>query len=960
MSTSPRSCANHDPFIPENHFAFSASTQKGDLMNPTERMPVAPIETNEQKRLTESRELGIPWKKWGPYLSERQWGTVREDYSEGGDAWNFFTHEQARSRAYRWGEDGIAGISDDKQHLCFALALWNGKDPILKERLFGLTNSEGNHGEDVKEYYFYLDSTPTHSYMKCLYKYPQAAYPYEDLLATNRSRTRNDFEYELLDTGIFNDNRYFDVFVEYAKDGPEDILVRITAANRGPDAAELHVLPTLWFRNDWSQWIAESNRAAEKPLLKQIEAPSGTSAVAIEHSLLGQFGLSCEGDGALLFTENETNHERLFGEKNEDPYVKDGINDCVVQGKQEAVDPGKKGTKVAAHYKLNLAAGQSKVIRLRLSKSSPEQKGKAFGKQFDEVFANRLHEADEFYKSVTPPSVGEEEAKVMRQALAGMLWSKQFFFFDGDNWLDEHQSNPLHSGYKDSRNSEWFHMLNQDVISMPDKWEYPWYAAWDLAFHTLPLSIVDPDFAKQQMEMMLGNVYLHPNGQMPAYEWNFSDVNPPVHAFATVFLHRTEQALRGEVDVDFLKSTFNKLVLNFTWWVNRKDRFGKNVFEGGFLGLDNIGVFDRSAPLPTGGHLEQADGTAWMALFSQNMLELAFEITLHDPTYEEMVRKFIGHFHFIAQAMNRPGQDGMWDEEDGFYYDLLRLPDGSAQRLKVRSMVGLLPLCATSVTEKWQRERVPETMRAVYERLRRMPELVETIHPTGPGHFGVAERGILALVTPERLRRILSKMLDEDEFLSPYGIRSLSKFHEKHPFIFNVGGQEYRVDYLPAESNTGMFGGNSNWRGPIWMPVNVLILRALQLFYLYYGDNFKVEFPTGSGNMMNLFDVSKEISHRLTRIFTRDEKGLRPVYGGSDKFQHDPHWRDYILFYEYFHGDNGAGLGASHQTGWTGAVAKLIQLYGILDPKRMLEVGRDAAFIKGPHAAGRSKDEKVA
>ncbi|HET9167712.1 MAG TPA: glucosidase [Candidatus Angelobacter sp.] len=929
-------------------------------MNPTERTSVAQIETDEENRLTDAREHGVPWKKWGPYLSERQWGTVREDYSEGGDAWNFFTHEQARSRAYRWGEDGIAGISDDQQHLCFALALWNGKDPILKERLFGLTNSEGNHGEDVKEYYFYLDSTPTHSYMKCLYKYPQAAFPYEDLVATNRSRSRNDFEYELLDTGIFNDDRYFDVFVEYAKDGPEDILVRITAINRGPDAAELHVVPTLWFRNDWSQWIAESNRAAEKPTLKQMDAGAGTSAVAIEHSVLGKFVLSCEGDVPLLFTENETNHERLFGEKNEDPYVKDGINDCVVQGRQETVNPARKGTKVAAHYKMNLAAGQSKVIRLRLSKSFPEKKGDAFGKKFDEIFANRLREADEFYKSVTPPSVGEEEARVMRQALAGMLWSKQFFFFDGDNWLDEHHSNPLHTGYKYSRNSEWFHMLNQDIISMPDKWEYPWYAAWDLAFHTLPLSIVDPDFSKQQMELMLRGSYLHPNGQMPAYEWNFSDVNPPVHAFASMFLHRTEQALRGKVDLDFLKSTFNKLALNFTWWVNRKDRFGKNVFEGGFLGLDNIGVFDRSAPLPTGGHLEQADGTSWMALFSQNMLDLAFEITLHDPTYEPMLMKFAEHFYYIASAMNRPGDEGMWDEEDGFYYDLLRLPDGSSQRLKVRSMVGLLPLCATSVTEKWQRERVPQSMRLMYERLRRMPELFGSIHPTGPGHFGVAERGILALLNPERLRRVLTKMLDEDEFLSPYGIRSLSKFHEKHPFIFNVGKQEYRVDYLPAESNTGMFGGNSNWRGPIWMPVNALILRALQIFYLYYGDSFKIECPTGSGKMMNLFEVSQEISNRLTRIFTRDEKGRRPVYGGAEKFQSDPHWRDYILFYEYFHGDNGAGLGASHQTGWTGLVAKLIQLYGVLDPKRLLEVGREAAFIKGPEAASRRKDEKVA
>jgi hypothetical protein len=917
-------------------------------MKSSQNSPIEYAQTTEKKRLNDARENSIPWKKWGPYLSERQWGTVREDYSAGGDAWNFFTHDQARSRAYRWGEDGIAGISDDKQHLCFALALWNDKDPILKERLFGLTNSEGNHGEDVKEYYFYLDSTPTHSYMKYLYKYPQAAYPYEDLLATNRRRNRSDFEYELLDTGVFNDDRYFDVFVEYAKDGPEDILVRISAVNRGPDAAELHLLPTLWFRNDWSKWIAESNRVAEKPLLKQIDGASGTRAVAVAHPLLGKYTLFCEGDVPLLFTENETNHERLFHQPNESRHVKDGINDSVVQGKQEAVNPEKTGTKVAAHYKINLGAGQSKVIRLRLSKSSPEQKGKAFGKQFDEVFAERLREADEFYKSVTPPSVGEEAAKIMRQAIAGMLWSKQFFFFDGDNWLDEHQSNPLHAGYRSSRNSEWFHMLNQDIISMPDKWEYPWYAAWDLAFHTLPLSIVDPDFAKEQMELMLRASYLHPNGQMPAYEWNFSDVNPPVHAFASLFLHRTEQALRGETDIEFLKSTFNKLLLNFTWWVNRKDRFGKNVFEGGFLGLDNIGVFDRSAPLPTGGNLEQADGTAWMALFSQNMLELAFEISTHDPNYEPMLMKFAEHFFYIASGMNRPGEYGMWDDEDGFYYDLLRLPDGSSQRLKVRSMVGLLPLCATTVIEKWQRERVPRAVAAIQERLRRVPELLETIHPTGPGHFGVAERGVLALVNPERLRRILTKMLDEDEFLSPYGIRSLSKFHEKHPFVFNVGGQEYRVDYLPAESNTGMFGGNSNWRGPIWMPVNALIIRALQNFYLYYGDNFKVECPTGTGNMMNLFEVSKEISHRLTRIFTRDEHGRRPVYGGTEKFQSDPHWRDYILFYEYFHGDNGAGLGASHQTGWTGLVAKTIQLYGLLDAKRVLEGGKRAAFIPGP------------
>src|SRR6266481_1136735 len=750
--------------------------------------------TAEELRLSEAREKKAPWKKWGPYLSERQWGTVREDYSEGGNAWDYFTHDQSRSRAYRWGEDGLGGFCDDKQRLCFALALWNGRDPILKERLFGLTNSEGNHGEDVKEYYFYLDSTPTHSYMKWLYKYPQAAYPYADLLETNGRRSRNEFEYELLDTGVFNNNRYFDVFVEYAKAGPEDILVKITAANRGPEAAELHLLPTLWFRNDWASWIAESNRAVEKPSLNQIEAAAGTSAVAAMHPLLGEFLLSCDGEVPLLFTENTTNHERLFpGQKNESPYVKDGINDCVVQGNQRAVNPDKQGTKVAAHYRVTIAPGQSATVRLRLTgQATAGKSGKTkttpsgFGTEFDKTVAARLQEADEFYRSVTPPSVSSDAANVMRQAIAGMLWSKQFVFFDGDNWLEEHNSNPLHTGYRNSRNSEWFHMLNEDIISMPDKWEYPWYAAWDLAFHTLPLSIVDPDFAKQQMELMLRAVYLHPSGQMPAYEWNFSDVNPPVHAMATLFLHRTEQALRGEADLDFLRTAFRKLLLNFTWWVNRKDRFGKNVFEGGFLGLDNIGVFDRSAPLPTGGHLEQADGTAWMALFSQNMLELAFELTLHDPTYEDMIVKFAEHFYYIASAMNRPGQDGMWDEEDGFYYDLLRLPDGSATRLKVRSMVGLLPLCATTVIEEWQRERVPQALGHIQERLRRMPELSATMHPTGPGHLGVAERGMIALLNPERLRRILAKMLDENEFLSPYGIRSLSKFHEQHPYVLHT------------------------------------------------------------------------------------------------------------------------------------------------------------------------------
>lgn len=930
-------------------FEFMDYIRGHEIMNSTE----------EQKRLISAREQGVPWKKWGPYLSERQWGTVREDYSEGGDAWNYFTHDQARSRAYRWGEDGLAGISDDKQHLCFALALWNGKDPILKERLFGLTNSEGNHGEDVKEYYFYLDSTPTHSYMKYLYKYPQAAYPYADLVETNRRRSKNDMEYELLDTGIFKEDRYFDVFVEYAKDGPEDILVRITAANRGPEVAELQLLPTLWFRNDWSSWIAESSRAPKKPTLQQIEAVVGTSAVAASHPLVGEFILACEGDVPLLFTENETNNERLFpGRPNVSPYVKDGINDCIVQGKQDAVNPGKQGTKVAALYRLTVGPCQSATVRLRLTGQAEAAKS---GKRkpipssfdgFDKILSARLQEADEFYRSVTPPSGRPDAAQVMRQAIAGMLWSKQFYFFDANSWLEEHHAHPLSRGSREFRNREWFHMVNEDIISMPDKWEYPWYAAWDLAFHTLPLGIVDPDFAKEQLELMLRGLYQHPNGQMPAYEWNFSDVNPPVHAFAALFLVMTEKAQRGETDVEFLKTTFMKLLLNFTWWVNRKDRFGKNVFEGGFLGLDNIGVFDRSAPLPTGGHLEQADGTAWMALFTQNMLELAFELTDHDPTYEDMATKFVEHFAYIGAAMNRPGQDGMWDEEDGFYYDLLRLPDGSATRLKVRSMVGLLPLCATTIVEASTRERAPKAIAELYQRARHMPELLNSIHPSGPGHFGVAERGILALVNPERLRRILTKMLDENEFLSPYGIRSLSKFHEQHPYIFQVQGQEYRVDYLPAESNTGMFGGNSNWRGPIWMPVNALIIRALLSFYLYYGDNFKIECPTGSGKLMNLFEVSKEIADRLTRIFLRDEHGRRPVYGGTEEFQSDPHWRDHILFYEYFHGDNGAGLGASHQTGWTGLVAKLIQIYGLLDAKRILDVGARAGIAEKARAAG--------
>ncbi len=903
----------------------------------------------EKKRLDEAREEGAQWKKWGPYLSERQWGTVREDYSENGDAWNHFTHDHARSRAYRWGEDGLAGISDTRQRLCFALALWNGRDPILKERLFGLTNSEGNHGEDVKEYYFYLDSTPTHSYMKYLYKYPQTAYPYADLVETNRRRSRHEFEYELLDTGVFEDNRYFDVFVEYAKESPEDILVRITAVNRGPEAAELHLLPTLWFRNDWAEWVASP---LAKPMLKRVEGPKGSEAIVAEHAILGEYTLYCEGDVPLLFTENETNNERLFPDyPNAAPYVKDGINDAVVHGWEGTVNPEMTGTKVSAHYRLNIGPGESATVRLRLADRAPAAKGtkaKAggfpFGQAFEKTLAARIREADEFYRSVTPPSVSPDAANVMRQALAGMLWSKQHYFFDADHWLEEHRAHPLDRESRDFRNRDWFHMVNDHVISMPDKWEYPWYAAWDLAFHTIALAIVDPDFAKEQLDLMLREIYLHPSGQIPAYEWNFSDVNPPVHAWATLFLTRTEQALRGKTDISFLKRSFTKLMLNFTWWVNRKDRFGKNVFEGGFLGLDNIGVFDRSAPLPTGGYLEQADGTAWMSLFCQNMMELSVELAAHDPDFEDLTIKFAEHFLWIAAAINRTGGDGMWDEEDGFYYDLLRLPDGSATRLKVRSMVGLLPICATSAIEKWQREKVPKVTEHFLARVKRMPELRQYIHATGPGHQGVAERGIFALVNEQRLRRILSKMLDENEFLSPYGIRALSRYHLEHPYIFWVNGEEFRVAYLPAESDSGMFGGNSNWRGPIWMPVNLLIIRALLSYYLYYGDGFKIECPTGSGRMMNLFEVGKEIADRLTKIFLRDEQGLRPVYGGTEKFQNDPHWRDHILFYEFFHGDNGAGLGASHQTGWTGLVAKLIQLFGYLDPQKALEAGKAAAF----------------
>ena len=872
------------------------------------------VKTAEHNRL-EDKAAG--WKRWGPYLSERQWGTVREDYSTDGNAWDYFTHDHARSRAYHWGEDGIAGLSDDKQRQCFAVALWNGKDPILKERLFGLTNSEGNHGEDVKEYYFYLDATPTNSYLKYLYRYPQNAFPYDNLARTNRQRGRTDPEYELIDTGVFNDDRYFDVLVEYAKVAPDDILIKISASNRGKYSAPLHVLPTFWFRNTWAWWPDQS-----KPALRDV---NGTIA-----SSLG-LNLHCDARAPLLFTDNETNNQRLFGTANASPYVKDGINDFIVLGKQGAVNPSQTGTKAAAHYHATIEAGDTTVIRLRLNAAD-----ETTFNDFDEIVEQRQREASVFYRAITPTGVGEDEANVMRQALAGMLWSKQYFLFDVDKWIDEHGGRP-------PRNREWFHMIADDVISMPDKWEYPWFAAWDLAFHTIALSSVDPDFAKQQLDLLLDQVYLHPTGQIPAYEWNFSDVNPPVQAWASIYTYRMEQALRGTTDLDFLKGVFGKLTSNFGWWVNRKDRFGRSLFEGGFLGLDNIGVFDRSAPLPTGGYLEQADGTGWVALFCQNMAEIAFELAAHDRTYERLASNYMIEFLLIARAMNGIGGDGLWDEQDGFYYDMLRLPDGNSTRLKVRSMVGLLPMCAVTIVEKWQRDRVPRLTEQLFDRMKRMPELRESIHATGPGHFGVAERGIIGLVNEGRLRRILTHMLNENEFLSAYGIRSLSRYHADHPYAFSVGGQEYRVGYLPAESDSGMFGGNSNWRGPIWMPMNALIIRALMHYFVYYGDNFKIECPTGSGNLMNLFEVAKEIAHRLTRIFLSDG-GRRPVFGGTEKFQHDTNWRDNLLFYEYFHGDNGAGIGASHQTGWTGVIANLIEIFGKVDGPTLLRGGAEAAF----------------
>ena len=910
--------------------------------------------TQESRRLEQARESAA-WRKWGPYLSERQWGTVREDYSRDGNAWDYFSHDQARSRAYRWGEDGLAGISDDQQNLCFALALWNGKDPILKERLFGLTNSEGNHGEDVKEYYFYLDSTPTHSYMKYLYKYPQGEFPYDDLVATNKKRTRHDFEYELLDTGAFDGDRYFDVFVEYAKESPDDLLIKISVWNRGAEPASLHILPTLWFRNTWS-W----SEGAVRPILLKVEGVKGVSTVGASYRELGERFLYCEGDVPLLFTENETNSERIFGTPNRTPYVKDSINNYVVHKKSAEVNPEARGTKVSAHYRVTVGPGRCEVVRLRLNNIAPRDintayaaaNGNLFGVDFDAAVKNRLEEANQFYATVIPSKLDADAANVMRQAVGGMLWSKQFYNFDVDKWLQEHGADPFKSKQLAPRNNHWHHMNNADIISMPDKWEYPWYAAWDLAFHILALSLVDEEFGKQQLDLMLEGRYLHPNGQLPAYEWNFSDVNPPVHAWSTIFTYRLEQVRHGRGDIDWLERSFQKLLLNFTWWVNRKDRAGRNAFEGGFLGLDNIGVFDRSAPLPTGGYLEQADGTAWMALFCQNMLDIAVQLALERPAYAEMAAKFAEHFLWIASAMVHAGEDtGMWDEEDGFFYDVLRLPDGTSQRLKVRSLVGLLPLCAVTVFEGELKAKYPEMGQRFQRFLSARPELTESIHD--PAKIGCSGRTMTAVLNETKLRRVLTKMLDEKEFLSSYGIRSLSRYHAEHPYVFHAGCQDYSVSYLPAESDTGMFGGNSNWRGPIWMPINGLIIRALLMYYMYYGENFSIECPTGSGRKMNLYQVAEELSRRLTGIFLRDKDGRRPVYGESPKFQRDSHWRDHLLFYEYFHGDSGAGLGASHQTGWTGIIARAMHLFATTTPEQARELGKKAGVTEVANRAAK-------
>ncbi|MDH5429208.1 MAG: glucosidase [Nitrospirota bacterium] len=880
--------------------------------------------TSEEQRLEEARTRTVHWKRWGPYLSERQWGTVREDYSPNGNAWEYFPHDHARSRAYRWGEDGIGGICDRHQLICFAVSLWNGQDPILKERLFGLTGNEGNHGEDVKEYYFYLDSTPTHSYMKFLYKYPQRAFPYTQLVEANRQRGKSDWEYELLDTGIFDDNRYFDVFMEYAKAGHEDILITLNAHNRGPDSAELHLLPTIWFRNTWS-WTPHASR----PTLNRDKDLGNAQVIHLTHEQYGSRWLLCEGSSELLFTENESNAERLWGLPNASPYVKDGINDYLVTGKKDAVNPEQVGTKASVHYHSMIASGQNVTYRLRLTNLPPTEG--MLGEEFDTIFPARQQEADEFYAKRLGTAHSTDSHNVQRQAFAGMLWSKQFYHFDVTTWLNgDSTGSPPPAGRKQGRNADWKHLYNDDIISMPDKWEYPWFAAWDLAFHCIPLALVDPDFAKDQLRLLVREWYMHPNGQIPAYEWAYGDVNPPVHAWAAWRVYKIEKRLRGKADRIWLAKIFHKLLLNFTWWVNRKDAEGRNIFQGGFLGLDNIGVFDRSAPLPTGGHIDQSDGTSWMGMYCLNMLAIALELAQHDPAYGDMASKFFEHFVYISHAINHIGEGNhetsLWDETDGFYYDVLHFPDGRHQQMKVRSMVGLIPLFAVETLEPEMVDALPGFKQRMMWFIKNRPEFRRHVCSTTLPNGGV--RRMLSIVDQEQLPRVLKYMLDEQEFLSPYGVRALSKFHQDHPYVLHLNGNEHRVDYEPAESRSGLFGGNSNWRGPIWFPVNFLLIESLQKFHHFLGDQFTVECPTGTGQAKTLWQVGSEISRRLNHLFLRNSDGTRPVYGNVDVFQHDPHWRDYLLFFEYFHGDNGAGLGASHQTGWTGLVAKLLEQSG--------------------------------
>ncbi len=881
--------------------------------------------TEESKRLEQCNKNGIPWKKWGPYLSERQWGTVREDYSENGDAWHYFPHSQSGVRAYRWGEDGLAGISDDRQLLCFALAFWNGRDTVLKERLFGLTGPQGNHGEDVKEYYFYLDATPTHSYLKYLYKYPQAAYPYEDLVTVGSRRSKQEPEYELLDTGIFNEDRYFDVFVEYAKANPEDILIRISVINRGPETANLRLLPTLWFRNTWS-W----EPGAAKPHLHREEDRSDCQVIRASHHELSDYQLFCAGSPSLLLCENETNARRLFGSDNAGPYTKDGIDNYVVHGKTEAVNPAGSGTKAAADYALTLPPGETHLIRLRLCRAESVMPDMILT-DFDQLFDQRQQEADHFYASLSDDTLDKEGKHILRQTLAGMIWTKQYYEFDVERWLDEHHG-------RATRNSEWGHMKNHDIISMPDKWEYPWYAAWDSAFHTLPLAMTDPVFAKQQICLFLENRYQHPDGRIPAYEWNFSDVNPPVHAWAAYMVYQIDRENQGHGDPVFLQTAFSRLERNFHWWESHLEPDG-NVYQGGFLGLDNIGVFDRSHTLPTGGHLEQSDGTAWLTLYAQNMLQIALELSSYDLDYEQRVLSYLNRFMAIAAAMHDIGNDhrDMWDEEDGFFYDVLRLPNGNSTRLKIRSLVGLLPLCAVTVIEQTTLNRLPQVAEHFEALVRRRSHL--TTHIFCPIKPGVAGRRLLAVVDEKKLRRILTRLLDEQEFLSPHGIRSLSKYHQEHPYQFHWEDQIFTVGYQPGESDSYMFGGNSNWRGPVWVPANILIIRALLTLYTYYGKDFQIECPTGSGIQHNLFEVAKMIAERLLHIFLPNEHGRRPVFGGTEKFQTDPHWRNYLLFYEYFHGEDGSGLGASHQTGWTGALATVLSIFGSVEKEELAESG---------------------